>query len=382
MATTSACSLGKRSSSFSSSFFFLCAQPCPKLEAIAVPPTVPCCWLPCAAYGVVARRCARTWVDVAHKLDNHVLQREASATSSLMSSGSPSPQPLAERIRARMAGAAAVPAASLLDKRSAPAPAAGHSTAATAARDGASSSACAATAVLLARLFGRPTATAACEWLASPRHCTRKQRVALAELAGLERQWVSCDQAIPENIADMCALLVAELYEPFWFYRGGLVGASDPRALFGRGCATKPLKKAKGYWTASSAQACHPWLPALPAKCDCEGVGTEVGPAEATFDAVVQVVQGASGTGVHVHTGGAGFEMRQVLTCAHVVAAGDDDGDDDGDAEVVPQRVGRRKLVMFPSGRTFIAQCAAVHESVDGSEDVAVVSKRSPRLSD
>jgi hypothetical protein len=291
-----------------------------------------------------------------------------------MSSGSPSPQPLAERIRARMAGAAAVPVASLLDKRSAPAPAAGHSTAATAARDGALSTACAATAALLARLFGRPTATAACEWLASPRHCTRKQRVALAELAGLERQWVSCDQAIPENIADMCASLVAELYEPFWFYRGGLVGASDPRALFGRGCATKPLKKAKGYWTASSAQACHPWLPALPAKCDYEGAGTEVGAAEATFDAVVQVVQGASGTGVHI---GGAASCRQVLTCAHVVAAGDDDGDD-GDAEAVPQRVGRRKLVMFPSGRTFIAQCAAVHESVDGSEDVAVVSNGRP----
>ena len=115
-----------------------------------------------------------------------------------------------------------------------------------------------------------------------------------------------------------------------------------------------------------------------------------------------------------------------VITCAHVVAARDDE--DEGPAAKIPPRIGRRKVVivlvmggdtpvylctrtytqrvlqhddsyprtcnnistttdvqapthvrvpvqvvMFPSGRAFIAQCASTVETIDGAEDVALM---------
>jgi hypothetical protein len=57
-----------------------------------------------------------------------------------------------------------------------------------------------------------------------------------------------------------------------------------------------------------------------------------------------------------------------VLTCAHVV----DSADDDAEAGL-PRRVGRRKVVMFASGRTFLAECVSVVESAAGDRDVAVM---------
>jgi len=85
---------------------------------------------------------------------------------------------------------------------------------------------------------------------------------------------------------------------------------------------------------------------------------------DSTFDAVVHFVQAGSGTGVHVGGG-------KILTCAHVVDARDDD--DNNDDDLLPERRGRLKVVMFASGRTFLAECTSVVETVDGFEDVAVL---------
>jgi hypothetical protein len=85
---------------------------------------------------------------------------------------------------------------------------------------------------------------------------------------------------------------------------------------------------------------------------------------DSTFRAVVQFVQAGSGTGVHI---GGGL----ILTCAHVVDAQDDDSLEED--EEPPQRVGRTKVVMFESGRTFLATCTAVQETADGHEDVALL---------
>ena len=205
-----------------------------------------------------------------------------------------------------------------------------------------------ALAALLTKLFSQPTRAAANEFLR--KSCSRVQRVQLAQLAGLEEQWVECDQAISANVADVADELVSELYIPFWFFRDTLHTSPGPRALFGQRMATAPLvqRGKERFWTADTALKGCDWLP----------------DAASTFDAVAHVVQSGSGTAVHVGGG-------HVLTCAHVIDARDDATlEDEGR---VPQRVGRRKLLMFASGATFVAHCVSVEESADGASDVAVL---------
>ena len=50
-----------------------------------------------------------------------------------------------------------------------------------------------------------------------------------------------------------------------------------------------------------------------------------------------------------------------------------DSRDDDEEGGTVPTRTGRCKLVMFASGRTFLARCVSVVESADGEQDVAAM---------
>jgi hypothetical protein len=253
-----------------------------------------------------------------------------------------------------MGGEVDVPTAMKSSDVAAPAAPASSSgaTKAGAAAASAGSVASSALAALLAKLFERDSAAAAIEFLTSVA-CSRAQRRQLAELACLEEAWRDCDQSIPGNVSDLASALCSELYEPFWFYRSSLLGgesSEQPRSLFCGGSATPPLTQgAKNkYWTASSRSRKYAWL---------EGRGA------ATFDAVVHFVQAGSGTGVHIGDG-------RVLTCAHVIDCRDDDRLDEGD---VPDRHGRKKVLMFPSGRTFIAECAAVQETSDGTKDVAMV---------
>ena len=287
-----------------------------------------------------------------------------------MSGGSPSPLPLAERMRQRMAGSTDAAdddddvLASLASSHAPSSSSAAGSAEGSAAGCAATSASTApnvALAKLLVRMLEQSSSAAATAFLAS-RSCSRAQRKSLAELACLEAAWRDCDQAIPGNVSDLASTLVTELYEPFWFFRSSLLGGESdeqPRALFARRMATPPLKQTKHdkYWVARSGTVRNAWLPALEAGAMCA-------PGGATFDAVVHFVQAGSGTGVHIGGG-------RVLTCAHVVDARDDDGKDESD---IPKRVGRRKLVMFASGRTFIAECAAVQETADGTKDVALVA--------
>ena len=220
---------------------------------------------------------------------------------------------------------------------------------ATRARTSASSQQTSNTATLLAGLFAHSSSQAATAYLSS-KSCTKAQRKALAELAGLENDWCNCDQKIAGNVADLAEKLVSELYEPFWFYRVSQCDA--PRGLFHKHMATPSLRKGKqGFWMAPCGVRRQPWLGSID--------------TAATFDAVVHFVQAGSGTGVHVGHG-------LVLTCAHVVDARDDEAEDE--AEVPPVRVGRQKVVMFPSGRTFVAECSSAVESIDGAQDVATVT--------
>ncbi|GMI23158.1 hypothetical protein TeGR_g5710 [Tetraparma gracilis] len=209
-------------------------------------------------------------------------------------------------------------------------------------------------ATLLSQLFAAPSPAAAVSFLTS-KSVSAQQRSSLAKLASLSHGWVTCDQSVPGNAPDLAGEIAAELYEPFWFYRRSL--ALGPRELFEQRRATGPLKKKKTkkdlepYWVAQGGTARQAFLPASPA---------------GTFDAVVHFVQAGSGTGVHVGGG-------RVLTCAHVVDSRDDDGDEDDGGKAPPGRIGRRKVVVFGSGRAFVATCVAAEETSDGSVDVAVV---------
>ena len=179
---------------------------------------------------------------------------------------------------------------------------------------------------LLQTVFSQPTVEAACQFLTAAsskgkgkkrKGCSASDRRRLARLAGLEQAWVDCDQAIPGNVQDLANALVAELYEPFHFFRASLRGRGkdngrSARALFSRKRGTGPLKKSAKhrFWVAATGLTPCPWLP---------------GP-ERTFDAVCHVVQSGSGTGVHVGGG-------RVLTCAHVVDARDDDEEEEEEEE-------------------------------------------------
>ena len=215
-------------------------------------------------------------------------------------------------------------------------------------------------AALLVRLFASESPRAATAFLSSSA-VTKGQRKELGRIAGLEEAWVKADQDIAGNVEDLADALVDELYKPFWFFRRTLQGARTPRSLFEQQMATRPLKEHRSFWTAQQGLIRYSWLPDV----------------SVTFDAVVHFVQSASGTGVHIcdadgkhgGDGGDGRGTQLVLTCAHVIDAQDDEALEE--AGKLPKRCGRRKLVMFPSGRTFLCVCVAVDESADGSRDVA-----------
>lgn len=212
---------------------------------------------------------------------------------------------------------------------------------------------------VIGQLFAFTSPVAALSFLKT-KGPTRTQRKSLSQLAGLERAWIDCDQSVPLNVGDLCAMLVEELYVPYQFYLCS-TEQSSPRNRFEARQATPPLANSNwpwhpetnnkiktsggdGFWQARAGVSEQAWLPSN----------------LATFDSVVHFVQSGSGTGVHVGGG-------RVLTCAHVVNAHDDDDD------VVPSRIGREKIVMFPSGATFLAKCVACLETSDGGQDVAVL---------
>jgi hypothetical protein len=217
---------------------------------------------------------------------------------------------------------------------------------------------------ILERLLACSSSSDAVALIAS-KGCKREHRKALAELAGLDRAWVACDQSVAANVQDLADQVVLELYEPFWFFSSNLShdlcaqarpGNHDPRSLFALKMATPPLLHSKqdGFWMARAGLEKHDWLPPLTDPHQS---------ARSSFDAVVHVVQGAGGTGIHVGGG-------RVLTCAHVVDSRDDESLSEDE---LPSRVGRKKVVMFANKRTYICECTAVEETVDGCVDVAVL---------
>ena len=195
---------------------------------------------------------------------------------------------------------------------------------------------------LVTQLLSTETAEKAQSFLMGVRRENRKE---LAKLAGLSVAWVNCDQRIEGNVKDMCSSIITELWVPKAFYEKSLQ-THNSLVLFSNSVATVPLKKSRGFWEASGIVAKQPRMKDVD--------------ANSTFEACVHFIQAGSDTGV-------ALPPRYVLTCAHVVAA-----EDDGDG-VVKGRMGRRKLVMFPSGRVFMARCVAVRETEDGEEDAALL---------
>ena len=225
----------------------------------------------------------------------------------------------------------------------------------------------AAALLVLTRLFRCSTVSSAKEWLCCKTNTTSAVRRELAEWAGLSSEWSSCDQAIAENRNDLSAMVIDEIYKSFWFFRTSL-RKSNPRERYRRRIATRPMTlcETKGFWSAKHGTGRIEWLlsSSLPSSSSSPKRSTGMSSITTTFDAVVHFVQEGVGTGVHVGNG-------WILTCAHVIDSRDDD--DNNAINTMPNRIGRQKIVVFPSERTFLTRCIAVEETVDGGVDVAVV---------
>lgn len=206
-----------------------------------------------------------------------------------------------------------------------------------------------ATHKIVSKLFQISSPSAALKALKKKSQFSHTHLRKLASIAGATTAWCSCDLRIKENVHDLCEIIVDELYVPYIFYAKSLQ-LCDSKQFFKNKTATPPLKyhKNKKFWSALSGSKTYNWVP----------------DARHTFDAVVHFIQSSSGTGVHLGEG-------KVMTCAHVIDARDDDTLDD---DVMPTRVGRKKIVMFSNGRVFEAICKAVEETIDGKKDVAVLS--------
>ena len=120
-------------------------------------------------------------------------------------------------------------------------------------------------------------------------------------LGGLETAWVSCDQAIASNVKDLASTLVG-LYNRSgsfmtWLGKRRSQSHQDPRSLFGKQMATRPLQQ-------TNKQKC--WMARVVSSNIRGYLRSDIarpGNIGATFDAVVHFVQAGSGTGVRVVTG-------------------------------------------------------------------------------
>ena len=159
-----------------------------------------------------------------------------------------------------------------------------------------------ALADLLSKVLSCPTRSACLSLLSRTKKAkgkeviSQKQRQCLCKLAGLEQDWIHCNQKISGNVEDLASLICGELYDPFIFYTRTLLQVNINSSTSHQE-ATVPLKwdKRKKFWSAWNDIKHFSWLP----------------PRVNTYDATVHFIQEGSGTGVHVGNG-------VILTCAHV----------------------------------------------------------------
>ena len=225
----------------------------------------------------------------------------------------------------------------------------------------------------------------------------------MGALAAIAPEWVACDQAIAGNVDDMLTQILDGLYKPYHKYMRALQRYARP--LVKKGMARQPIAPRRnydGFWMAPEDDVASKWVQHVVTNCNyisssgstnkCSrggseaalpaaagagaGAGAAAGPtttttttttatssslSETLLGTTVEVLQPELGAGVHIGDG-------IVLTCAHVVAAPEDEAKGG-----LPERVGRRKLVAFGCGRVFVAVCTAVHESLDGDRDTAAM---------
>eukprot|EP00471_Norrisiella_sphaerica_P001163 CAMPEP_0184484364 /NCGR_PEP_ID=MMETSP0113_2-20130426/6088_1 /TAXON_ID=91329 /ORGANISM="Norrisiella sphaerica, Strain BC52" /LENGTH=420 /DNA_ID=CAMNT_0026865333 /DNA_START=223 /DNA_END=1485 /DNA_ORIENTATION=+ len=148
---------------------------------------------------------------------------------------------------------------------------------------------------------------------------------------------------------------------------------------FCSGKCTSRVRFKNGFWEARHCNEKAKWWP------DLSGGGKIADQFKKAFHSVIHFVQPEAGTGVHI---GQGF----ILTCAHVVCA-DEDGNEEeikkGDTpnglasmkkaaiDAGKARIGREKIVMFPSGQVFKGECVFAMESADGTYDCALLRLQS-----
>eukprot|EP00466_Bigelowiella_natans_P003695 jgi/Bigna1/146728/aug1.120_g21436 len=155
--------------------------------------------------------------------------------------------------------------------------------------------------------------------------------------------------------------IMSTTWEPAHFLRSAL-GQDKPGITFAKGEVTSALRFERKFWTASGGRKRKiPWWP--------KDGSREMETLMEAFESVVHFVQPEGGTGIHLGNG-------KILTCAHVVSV---DKDDEGqDPLNGSQRIGRKKLVMFPSGKILAAECVFAMETEDGQFDCATLELQNP----
>ena len=138
-----------------------------------------------------------------------------------------------------------------------------------------------ALADLLSKVLSCPTRSACLSLLSRTKKAkgkeviSQKQRQSLCKLAGLEQDWIHCNQKISGNVEDLASLICGELYDPFIFYTRTLLQVNINSSTSHQE-ATVPLKwdKRKKFW--STSPGFHPVSTLMMPRCISSKRGQEL----------------------------------------------------------------------------------------------------------
>jgi len=188
-------------------------------------------------------------------------------------------------------------------------------------------------------------------WLREGEHRASAKKFTLKQLSQKYQEHYGPIKAIKKS--KLIDLFLEDFLDPFRFLMDGISSAKPLmkfESLFERGYCGSTLKfrpTMEGYfWQARSFSKSERWW---------------ANPNKDTLSATVHFVSGEGGTGVH-------FGNGLILTCAHVLSYIQDD-----ENGIPESRIGRKKMVIFPSRKCFETECVKCLESEDGKHDLAIV---------
>ena len=185
------------------------------------------------------------------------------------------------------------------------------------------------------------------------RSMSNADRLLLSRQIGLCTMWIKCTQNVGNNRILLVRQLIRQSVDPCIRLKYRVrVGRSLNNFLNGRG----------SFPVARSHESA-----ALDYRGEgvCKMIKRSRGVFEVNFNSTVSFVQNVGGMGINIHKHGL------ILTCAHVVAYGEDDA-----LKVsawAGSCVGRLKTVMFPSGELYVTRCIYSCATDNGRLDCALL---------